>query len=34
MDYLFKKHPKVHMLTTEINNDVPVHFGYKYYGTD
>ena len=34
MDSLFRKHPDVHMLTTEINNNVPIHFGYKYFGTD
>lgn len=30
---LFKKHPNVLLLTTEIHDDVPSHFGEKYYGT-
>ena len=31
---LFQKHPKVLLLTTEVHEDVPVHFGGKYFGTD
>lgn len=31
---LFKRHPNVLLLTTEIRAEVPSHFGEKYFGTD
>ena len=31
---LMEKYPKVLILTTEISDDVPTHFGEKYFGTE
>jgi len=32
--HLMDKHPKVLLLTTEVAEDVPTHFGEKYFGTE
>jgi len=33
LEMLFTKHPNVLLLTTEVNQQVPVHFGDQYFGT-
>lgn len=33
LDLLYGKHPMVHLLTTDIKEQVPIHFGDQYFGT-
>lgn len=34
IDKLFKAYPNIRLLTTEVRDDVPLHFGDKYFGTE